>query len=407
MLNQLELISRRKISFNFIQINFMKKLLLTFLVTFLIPFQLFADGPFLYSLPFGSHVYPDEAILEKTKEKGIDYSTFENYLLDNNNELGKKVGLISELEVFFVLNDNQKPYFIEFKDKFKKSVQKKYGSKIPINERFLIALMNDYDTESPKVEVYQKFVDENSQSRTMQFINVFAFNFDLIWNSNKREYTYLNNFKERYQDNCLQNFDHFNNDTSADVFPQLEEIITLGYDCGYNLKCLAPSNNILNVMNQKTDLILNKLANAEPIPPMWVSPNASLVGMAAYEWLGNEMNIISSLKITDEQKTFLNYLAVNETYLYVNHIDHSISIYDAIGKNSMQFTRLNILKSVEKIVPKNEWKKTNQFFTAFKKEFDQSNMMIDSNRGLINHREMIYYFYLNPNDLLKVFQNQP
>ena len=119
------------------------------------------------------------------------------------------------------------------------------------------------------------------------------------------------------------------------------------------------------------------------------------------------MNIISSLKITDEQKAFLNYLAVNETYQYVNHIDQSILIYEAIGKKSTQLAKLNILKAVEKIAPKNEWKKANQFFAVFKKEFDQSNMIVESNRGLNNHREMIYYFYLNPNELNKIFTNSP
>ncbi|MFV0142825.1 MULTISPECIES: hypothetical protein [Empedobacter] len=128
----------------------MKKLLFTFLLTLFTSVQLFADGPFLYSLPFGSRAYPDDTILEKTKEKGIDYSTFEKYLLDNNIELGKKVGLLSELEVYFVLNDNQKSYFVDYKEKFKKSVGKKFGTKTPINERFLLALMDDYDTESPK-----------------------------------------------------------------------------------------------------------------------------------------------------------------------------------------------------------------------------------------------------------------
>ncbi len=381
-------------------------ILIVFLFIFS-PIQLLAEGPFLYSLPFGSRIYPEETILEKTKEKGIDYSTFEKYLVNNKIELGKKVGLISELEVFFILNDNQKSYFVEYKEKFKKAVEKKYGNKIPVNERFLIALMNDYDTETPHLEVYQKLVDENSQSRTMQFVNVFAFNFELLWHPEKRNFQYLNDFKEKYQDNCLQNFENFDNDTSTDILPQLEEIITLGYDCGYNLKSLAPSNDILNVMNQKTDIILNKIANAESIPPMWVSPNAALVGTAAFEWIGNEMNIISSLKITDEQKAFLNYLAVNETYQYVNHIDQSILIYEAIGKKSTQLAKLNILKAVEKIAPKNEWKKANQFFAVFKKEFDQSNMIVESNRGLNNHREMIYYFYLNPNELNKIFTNSP
>lgn len=83
----------------------MKKYALVIFLFILFPIQLFADGPFLYSLPF--NVYPADAVLEKTLEKGIDYPTFEKYLLDDKNELGKKVALISGLEVYFVVNDTQ------------------------------------------------------------------------------------------------------------------------------------------------------------------------------------------------------------------------------------------------------------------------------------------------------------
>lgn len=384
----------------------MKKLLLTFLLTLFTSVQLFADGPFLYSLPFGSRIYPDEAILEKTKEKGVDYSSFEKYLLDNKNELGKKVGLISSLEVYFVLNDNQKSYFVDYKEKLKKSVEKKFGAKIPINERFLIALMDDYDTESPKVEVYQKFVDENPQSRTMQFMNVFAYNFNLIWDIDKKDYSSMNDFKEKYQDNCLQNFESFNNDTSADVFSEFEEIIALGYNCDYALKCLAPANDRLNVLNQKIEFTLNKIANAEPIPRMVVTSNATQIGLSAYEWLGEEMMLISSLKVSDEEKVFLNYFAVNETFNYINHVNNLYVLFEAIQKTPSQLANLANKKSVEKIATKENWKKINQLYDVFKKNFQKDNeTSLDSSSNLDDLRNFIYYLYLNPNELTKVYQN--
>jgi len=390
MLNHLKLEKIfNKIS-NFIKINLMKKLLFTFLLTLFTSVQLFADGPFLYSLPFGSRAYPDDTILEKTKEKGIDYSTFEKYLLDNNIELGKKVGLLSELEVYFVLNDNQKSYFVDYKEKFKKSVGKKFGTKTPLNERFLIALMDDCDTESPKVEVYQKFVDENPQSKTMQFVNVFAYNFNLIWDIDKKDYSSMNDFKEKYQDNCLQNFESFNNDTSAD----------------YALKCLAPANNRLDVLNQKTEFILNKIANAEPIPRMVVTQNASQIGMSAYEWLGEEMKLISSLKISDEDKTLLNYFVVNETYNYINHVNNLYALFDAIQKTPSQLAKSANNKSVEKIAAKDNWKKINQLYDVLKKNFQKDNeIAVDSNSNLDDLRNLIYSLCLNPKELSKVYQN--
>ncbi|WP_291122447.1 hypothetical protein [Empedobacter sp. UBA7620] len=384
----------------------MKKLLFTFLLTLFTSVQLFADGPFLYSLPFGSRAYLDDTILEKTKEKGIDYSTFEKYLLDNNIELGKKVGLLSELEVYFVLNDNQKSYFVDYKEKFKKSVGKKFGTKTPLNERFLIALMDDCDTESPKVEVYQKFVDENPQSKTMQFVNVFAYNFNLIWDIDKKDYSSMNDFKEKYQDNCLQNFESFNNDTSADIFSELEEIITLGYNCDYALKYLAPANNRLDVLNQKTEFILNKIANAEPIPRMVVTQNASQIGLSAYEWLGEEMKLISSLKISDEEKTLVNYFAVNETYNYINHVNNLYVLFEAIQKTPSQLAKSANNKSVEKIAAKDDWKKINQLYDVLKKNFQKDNeIAVGSSSNLDDLRNLIYYLYLNPKELSKVYQN--
>lgn len=384
----------------------MKKLFFTFLLAILLPVQLFADGPFLYSLPFDSRVYPEETILVQTKEKGIDYVAFEKYLFDNKNELGKKVGLISELEVYFVLNDTQKSYFVEYKEKFKKSVEKKYGSKIPINERFLLALMNDYDTESPKVEVYQKFVDEDPQSRTMQFINVFAFNFDLIWNIDKRTYEYMNDFKEKYQDSCWQNFESLNDDAPTGIFSEMEEVITLGYNCGYDLKCLAPKSNVLYGINQKADLVLNKIANAEPVPLMVVTRNASQIGLSAFEWLGNEMKLISSLKFSEDEKVLLSYFMVNETYNYVNHINNLSVLYESLHKKPEELAKLNMKKSVEKIASKEDWRKTNQLYDVFKKDFVQDNNT-DSNEGLDSLRDLIYYLYLNPKDLSKIYQNFP
>ncbi len=406
MLNHLKLEKIfNKIS-NFIKINLMKKLLFTFLLTLFTSVQLFADGPFLYSLPFGSRAYLDDTILEKTKEKGIDYSTFEKYLLDNNIELGKKVGLLSELEVYFVLNDNQKSYFVDYKEKLKKSVGKKFGTKTPLNERFLIALMDDCDTESPKVEVYQKFVDENPQSKTMQFVNVFAYNFNLIWDIDKKDYSSMNDFKEKYQDNCLQNFESFNNDTSADIFSELEEIITLGYNCDYALKCLAPANNRLDVLNQKTEFILNKIANAEPIPRMVVTQNASQIGLSAYEWLGEEMKLISSLKISDEEKTLVNYFAVNETYNYINHVNNLYVLFEAIQKTPSQLAKSANNKSVEKIAAKDDWKKINQLYDVLKKNFQKDNeIAVGSSSNLDDLRNLIYYLYLNPKELSKVYQN--
>ena len=82
----------------------MKSYYIFILIFFLFPKNLLADGPFLYSLPFDQRIYSEETILESTKEKGINYPDFEKYLTNDKVELGKKVALISSLEIYFVLN---------------------------------------------------------------------------------------------------------------------------------------------------------------------------------------------------------------------------------------------------------------------------------------------------------------
>ena len=171
-------------------------------------------------------------------------------------------------------------------------------------------------------------------------------------------------------------------------------------------ECLAPANNRLNILNQKTGFTLNKIANAEPIPRMVVTSNASQIGLSAYEWLGEEMMLISSLKISDEEKTLLNYFAVNETYNYINHVNNLYVLFEAIQKTPSQLAKSANNKSVEKIAAKDNWKKINQLYDVLKKNFQKENeIAVDSSSNLDDLRNLIYYLYLNPKELSKVYQN--
>ncbi len=80
-------------------------------------------------------------------------------------------------------------------------------------------------------------------------------------------------------------------------FSELEEIIALGYNCDYALNVLAPANNRLDILNQRQRFTLNKIANAEPIPRMVVTLNASQIGLLAYEWLGEGNDVNFELEI--------------------------------------------------------------------------------------------------------------
>lgn len=367
------------------------------LIIILFPIQLLADGPFLYSLPF--NVYPEESILVKTPDNGIDYKSFEEYLLNDQNELGKKVALVSGLEVYFIINSDKKSYFIEYKDKFKQSVEKKYktsvnNSETPIDLRFIYTLMNDYDTESPKIEEYQKFVKENPQSRTMQTVNVFAFNFNLIWDEEKRDYKSLNDFKENYLDNYFMNFDSMEDDVPADVLIRVQEISNLGYNCGYHLKCLvADKEDLVKDLEIKTAFLQHKIANAEPIPMMMVAENASEIGLKAYQWLGSQAQMIQDLKVSDNEKALLNYFVVNETYQFINHIDNLSVYHEAISKTEDQLSKMKLPKA-------------DATFLDFKKEFEKGNNALDfGGSSLDSLRNLVYYLYQNPKELFKIYKN--
>lgn len=375
----------------------MKKYLLGILFIILLPIQLLADGPFLYSLPF--NYYPDDITLKETQSKGIDYEKFEKYLLSNENELGKKVALLSALEVYFMLNDDKKSYFISYQDKFKNTIEKKYKTKIsdtqiPVEIRFIHTLLTDYDTSSPKVDLYKHFVDETPESKTIQTVNVYAFNFDLIWNTEKRNYNDLKVFNEAYQYNYFINFDNLNNDAPENIYIELEKIASLGSDCGYNLTCLLPNSNDVNTLGELTSFRLNKIANAEPIPMMFVSENAANVGLEAYQWLGSEAQVIQDLKISDKDKALLNYFIANETYYFVNHVDNLFVYYDSLNKTK---------EVLSKSKPK---KTTDSAFSKFKNIFEADNQNNDFGGSNLNDlRNLFYYLYQNPKELSKIFTN--
>ena len=371
----------------------MKKYFLVIILVVIFPIQLFADGPFLYSLPF--NYYSDDTTLSKTQEKGIEYATFEKYLLSNDIELGKKIALISALEVYFMMNDTKKSYFVEYQEKFKNAVEKKYkttitNNQVPTEYRFIYTLLTDYDTSSPKIELYKKFVDEKPDSKAIQTVNVYAFNFNLIWNTEKKNYKDLAAFKESYQDNYFINFDNLNNDTPNDVLTEIEKIASLGNECDYNLVCLIPNPGDVSSLNELTDFKRNKIANAEPIPMMIVTKNAATIGLEAFQWLGNEAQVIQDLKVSDKEKILLNYFAANETYNFINHVDNLSVYYDSLNKTKEELAKAKFKKNSDKT------------FSKLKNTFESDNNNFGGNT-LDDLTNLLYYLYQNPKELSKIY----
>jgi hypothetical protein len=372
----------------------------------LIPTQLFADGPFLYSLPFDSRFYPDEEIFEKTKEKGIDYANFEKYLGNNKIELGKKVGLISSLEVFFVLNDDIKPYFTEYREKYNKSLEKKYGTTIPVNERFLITLMNDYQTETPNLNAYQQFVDENPQSRIMQFVNVFAFNFELLYYPEKRKFQYLADFKEKYQDHCVQNFESFDNDVTVDFKNELSTIIYLGSNCYYTVSCLSPDDmDHYGFIYGLTESVIHNLVNAVPIPDMAVNNNAEEIGVLANNWVISEFDLIRELDIDDNHKKLLTYFLSNEVYYFVNNVG-TLEFNELSTKAKKGFKQSDFDKLVTKKINKKLLDTEKKAYSDFKNKFSDNISFNGGSPKTDDLKNIFHYLYLNPNELNNIFTNE-
>lgn len=383
----------------------MVKLFFSFFLTFFISVRLFADYSFLSSLPFGSDVYPDEVVLTSVKDNGIDYKLFEQYLLDPTIELGKKVGLLSELESYFIWSEGTKPYFNEYTEQFKKTVERKYADEVPITERYLLALMNDYETYFPNVEAYRVFVEENPESRAMQSILVIAFNFKVLQDQETQNYASLDHFKEKYQDYFFQNFENFTDDVPITILPQIERISALGFDCNYDLNCLAPADNMLNVIHQKTEDLLNKAMRAEPIPRMAKLKNAEQIGLSAYGWLVNELQLIANLNISDGEKALLEYFIANETYNYVNNVDNLAVYYNAVQKTPEEFLQENLRKQIEALAPENDWQITDQLYEDLKNDFEQDNgSFLDFGGGIDDLRNLIYYFHLHPQEITKIYK---
>ena len=381
----------------------MKSYYIFILIFFLFPKNLLADGPFLYSLPFDQRIYSEETILESTKEKGINYPDFEKYLTNDKVELGKKVALISSLEIYFVLNSSKKSYFVDYKEKLKKTFEKNNS----INKRFLIALMNDYETESPNIEVYKKFVDENPQSRTMGTVLVFAFNYDLLWNKDKRNYEYLSDFKENYEDKYFENFDNLKNDAPEDLKENIQEIVFLGSNCGYDLACLSPKNmDPYGFVYGLSEGVLNKLSGAVPIPAMAVKNNADEIGVLANNWIVAEFDIIKDLNIEYEQKKLLMYFISNEMYFYVNNYGTG-DYYTLLGKSKNVISKINFEKQVGKTVKKEQLLAATKAFTGLKNIYADISIMDGGMVTVDDLRNLFHYIYLNPKELNKIYSNFP
>ena len=267
--------------------------------------------------------------------------------------------------------------------------------------------MNDYETESPNIEVYKKFVDENPQSRTMGTVLVFAFNYDLLWNKDKRNYEYLSDFKENYEDKYFENFDNLKNDAPEDLKENIQGIVFLGSNCGYDLACLSPKNmDPYGFVYGLSEGVLNKLSGAVPIPAMAVKNNADEIGVLANNWIVAEFDIIKDLNIEYEQKKLLMYFISNEMYFYVNNYGTG-DYYTLLGKSKNIISKINFEKQVGKTVKKEQLLAATKAFTGLKNIYADISIMDGGMVTVDDLRNLFHYIYLNPKELNKIYSNFP
>lgn len=166
----------------------------------------YADSTFLPALEF-HFLYTDNPFIFETSEKGIDEKKYLDFLLSGKNPLGERIALVTALASYFEwmdLNDNpdkdDEAYFAKYTAEFKKAM-----NKTPSPELILLAtLMDDYQTEHPNIEMYDRLATEMPQSLAAQSVSVIAFAYDVLynrkWNSVKEyEDDYLDPYKKLWQ----------------------------------------------------------------------------------------------------------------------------------------------------------------------------------------------------------------
>lgn len=301
------------------------------LLTFLFSLPLLADSTFLSGLDFVSVYGSNENNqFDKIAKNGISVDAFLKQINSKTSTLGEKVALLEALSSYYEWQDHAKGNFEAFKNAYYKTVDSKniknvsYSNKMLKPEtRLILQLMDDYDSTSPHVKIYQSLALEMPTSLTVQSISVKAMAYDILYN-NKNEYQTIQDFQLNYLDPYLENYQKFDTDVPVEIKELgIDSILPYTLDCGDRLKCLVDDSseqNVINGLNQLSADITKDITNDVKISNSYSSDWLS-TKKDALEWINLQEKMINELKTSNLQKAEMKYFFMNKLYKLMHNID--------------------------------------------------------------------------------------
>ena len=321
---------------------------LIILATLLFSTPLLADSTFLSGLDFAK-IYESKGNNEFNLivEKGISVDNFMNKIKDSGTTLGEKVALLNALSSYYEWKDKPQGSFAMYQQKYVAYLKTMYKQDIsPQNEalkpelRLLLQLMADFDTSSPKVEIYQMLAEKIPNSLTAQSVSVYAFAYDILYND-KNDFANIQNLKNNYLKPYFDNLENFEADVPIEVKTLLiDDFLPYTFDCEGRLKCLVDTSTEKSTtigLNELSKNIKENINSGTKISNYysseWVDTKTE-----ALKWINlNEKNI-DKLKATDLQKAEMNYFFNRKFFELMHNIDYL----------SVRFSESSLLQEMNK-----------------------------------------------------------
>lgn len=318
------------------------------LVTLFFSTPLLADSTFLSGLDF-EKVYAEKGDNQYTliRENGISVENFMNKIKNSETSLGEKVALLNALSSYYEWKEKPKGNFATYQQKYISFLKTTYKQDIsPKNEainpeiRLLLQLMEDYDTSSPKVEIYQMLAKKMPNSLTAQSVSVYAFAYDILYND-KNDFANIQNLKNNYLKPYFDNLENYDADVPMEVKTLLiDDFLPYTFDCEGRLKCLVDTStekSIIIGLNELSQDIKENI-NSETKISNYYSSEWIGTKTEALKWINlNEKNI-DKLKATDLQKAEMRYFFNRKFFELMHNIDYL----------SVRFSESSLLEEMNK-----------------------------------------------------------
>lgn len=415
----------------------MKYLIILFALFFSSP--LLADSSFLAGLNF-ARVYEENGDNQYTliSEKGISVENFIKKINNSNTTLGEKVALINALSSYYEWAEKPKGNFGLYQKKFSSTFKDVYKQDIsPQNEnlkpeiRLLSQLMEDYETSSPHVEIYQMLAKKMPNSLTAQSVSVIALAYDILYND-KNDFAGIQNLKNNHLKPYYENFESFEADVPVEIRKiGVDEFLPYTFDCQNRLKCLVDTSTEQSVqvgLNDLAKTIKKNIGSGTKLSDSYMDWTGSK--SEALEWLNLQEKYIEKSKATDLQKAQMKYFFNIKLYNLMHNYDNlSVLFWDSSLMTEMNQSKAKCKTDakcaaneyVKKIQPSLEKKgiskKDIELLTSAKNKFETkfesntSDFAMDAVAGVGSAEEELRYSFNSNFDtlhfLMIYFYNNP